>query len=370
MIVGFGAVSERKRLLWSYADVKAAAVLAQAAQINPYLVDAPIELIAKRRSPICKVPEMVYGSKPTDGGHLLLSEVEADELMLREPGAADWIQSFMGAEEFLHGIKRYCLWLKDCPPNELDKLKPVKARVQKVREMRSASPKVPTQKLATTPNLFGEDRQPANSYILIPGHSSENRSVVPIGFLSGRVINGNANFMLPNAQLFHFAILCSHMHMAWMRYVCGRLKSDFRYSNTIVYNNFPWPNIVNSLPKSVSNVLLAPIIRAPAASETIANSKVDTTAAKLIAKIEAAAQAVLDARAVHQTSLPPGTAPSTLAQLYDPTTMPANLAKAHAALDKAVDAAYREDGGGASYANDGERVAILFRRYAALTSLI
>ena len=179
----------------------------------------------------------------------------------------------------------------------------------------------------------------------------------------------NANLVIP-AQHPHFALLCSHMHMAWMRYVCGRLKSDFRYSNTIVYNNFPWPNIVNSLPKTASNVPLAQSIRAQAAPENIASNKTDATSTKLIAKIEAAAQAVLDARAVHQTGLPPGTAPSTLAQLYDPTTMPANLAKAHATLDKAVDAAYKDDGGATSYANDGERVAFLFKRYAALTSLV
>ena len=156
------------------------------------------------------------------------------------------------------------------------------------------------------------------------------------------------------------------MHMAWMRYVCGRLKSDFRYSNTIVYNNFPWPNIVNSLEKTTSNVPPAQSIRAQAASVNVASGKLEAASAKLIAKIEAAAQAVLDARAAHQQ---PG-AFATLAQLYDPTTMPANLAKAHAALDKAVDAAYREDGGAASYANDGERVAFLFKRYAALTSLV
>ena len=170
--------------------------------------------------------------------------------------------------------------------------------------------------------------------------------------------------LLTSAQLFHFAILCSHMHMAWMRYVCGRLKSDFRYSNTIAYNNFLWPDIVNALPKTIpSNQAPAHTMPAQAAPETIAS-------AKLIARIEAAAQAVLDARAAHQTNLPAGATPSTLAQLYDPTTMPANLAKAHAALDKAVDAAYKPDGGAASYANDGERVAFLFKRYAALTSLI
>ena len=171
----------------------------------------------------------------------------------------------------------------------------------------------------------------------------------------------NADLVTP-AQHPYFAILCSHMHMAWMRYVCGRLKSDFRYSNTIVYNNFPWPSAVNSLP----NKAVAQQIPAQAAIKTIAFTKADLASAKLIARIEAAAQAVLDARAVHQTA----GASSTLAQLYDPSLMPANLAKAHAALDQAVDAAYHADGGPATYANDGERVAFLFKRYAALTSLV
>ena len=370
VIVGFGAASARSKQLWSYVDVKAGAVGAKVAQINPYLVDAPIALIQKRRGPICVVPEMIKGSQPTDGGNLLLSDEEKTELLLKEPGAAKWIRPFLGAEEFLQGIKRWCLWLKDCPPGELAKLKLVKARLQKVREMRSASTKIITQKLADKPAVFGEDRQVESEYLLIPRVSSERRKYVPIGYLSGDTICSDANFMLPNAQLFHLAILCSHMHMAWMRYVCGRLKSDFRYSNTIVYNNFPWPNIVNSLPKSTSNRPPAQSIRAQAAPENIANNKTDATTSKLIAGIEAAGQAVLDARAAHQTGLPAGTAPSTLAQLYDPTTMPANLAKAHATLDKAVDAAYKEDGGATSYANDGERVAFLFKRYAALTSLI
>ena len=160
------------------------------------------------------------------------------------------------------------------------------------------------------------------------------------------------------------------MHMAWMRYVCGRLESRYRYSNTIVYNNFPWPNSVNLLPKIPLNQAADQSGYAQAATKNIANSKSQEASLKLIAKIEAAAQAVLDARAVHQTGLPAGVAPSTLAQLYDPTTMPANLAKAHAALDKAVDTAYKADGGAVSYANDGERVAFLFKRYAALTSLV
>ena len=183
-----------------------------------------------------------------------------------------------------------------------------------------------------------------------------------MGYLNGESIAGDSNLIIPNAQLFHFAVLCSHMHMAWMRYVCGRLKSDFRYSNTIVYNNFPWPSAVNLLPIRP----FSQIYSAPKAIKKIAKIKTDLAASKLISKIETAAQAMLDARAVHQT--PDRSA--TLAQLYDPSLMPANLVKAHAALDKAVDAAYLQDGGQSSYANDGERVALLFKRYAALTSLV
>jgi len=209
--------------------------------------------------------------------------------------------------------------------------------------------------------MFGEIRQPESQYLLIPRVSSVRRTFIPIGFLNGTIAS-DAALVIPNAQLFHFAILCSHMHMAWMRYVCGRLKSDFRYSNTIVCNNFPWPSAVNLLP----NRPFAHIDQAPTAIKKIATVKTDLAVAKLISRIETAAQAVLDARAVHQL---PG-ASATLAQLYDPSLMPANLAKAHAAVDKAVDAAYLEDGGQSNYANDGERVAFLFKRYAALTSLV
>ena len=291
----------------------------------------------------------------------MLSDEEKIDLLAKEPAAAPWIRPFLGAEEFLHAIPRWCLWLKDCPPGELAKLKHVKARVQMVREMRAASAKIPTQKLAASPTLFGEDRQPESNYLLVPSVSSERRAYVPVGFLRDTVAS-NLVFAIPNAQLFHFAILCSHMHMAWMRYVCGRLESRYRYSNTIVYNNFPWPSAVNSLP----NKPFPQVVQADVAIKIVANGKTKLASSKLIAKVEAAAQAVLDARAVHQTA----GASATLAQLYDPCLMPANLAKAHAALDQAVDAAYLEDGGPSSYANDGERVAFLFKRYAALTSLV
>jgi N-6 DNA Methylase len=361
IIVGFGADDGVAKQIWHYEDIKGDAVVSDAANINAYLVDAIDVVLPSRREPIERVPPIVFGSMPNDGGHLLMDDVEKKQLLAAEPAATAWVKPFLGAEEFINGTPRWCLWLKDCSPAALDKLPLVKKRVQLVKAHRAASSREATQKLAKTPQLFGEIRQPEAQYLLIPRVSSERRDYVPIGFLQGTIAS-DAALVIPNAQLFHFAILCSHMHMAWMRYVCGRLKSDFRYSNTIVYNNFPWPSAVNSLPKepvAQQNV-------AQAAAETIANKKTNATTTKLIAKIEAAAQAVLDARTVHQT----GKAPSTLAQLYDPTTMPANLAKAHAALDKAVDTAYQADGGQTSYANDGERVAFLFKRYAELTSLI
>ena len=363
IIVGFGADDSLAKQIWHYDDIKGDPVSSDVANVNPYLVDAPDVVLPSRREPIAAVPPIVFGSMPNDGGHLLMDDAEKTALLEAEPLAADWVKPFLGAEEFINGTPRWCLWLKDCPPAVLDKLPLVKKRVQSVKAHRAASSREATQKLAKTPQLFGEIRQSDSSYVLVPAHSSEKRDYVPIGFLKPNAVPGNANLVIPNAQLFHFAILTSAMHMAWMRYVCGRLKSDFRYSNTIVYNNFPWPNIVNSLPKTLSNQAVDQQKYASAAPESIAPNK-------LITNIEAAAQAVLSARAVHQTGLPPGTVPATLAQLYDPTTMPANLAKAHASLDKAVDAAYKPDGGVSSYANDGERVAFLFKRYAELTSLV
>ena len=358
IIVGFGLNNLVRKQIWHYDDIRGVALPVNAVNINAYLVDALDVALPSRRNPIAHVPPIVFGSMPNDGGHLLMNDAEKDQLLALERAAKTWVKPFLGAEEFLNGIPRWCLWLKDCPPAVLDKLPQVKKRVQLVKAHRSASSREATQKLAKTPQLFSEVRQSGGSYILVPRHPSERRDYRPIGYLNGESIAGDSNLIIPNAQLFHFVILCSHMHMAWIRYVCGRLKSDFRYSNTIVYNNFPRPSAVNLLP----NRPFPHMNKALEATKIIAEVK----AAKLIFRIEAAAQAVLDARAVHQL---PGTS-ATLAQLYDPRLTPANLARAHAALDKAVDAAYLEDGGQSGYANDGERVAFLFKGYAALTSLV
>jgi N-6 DNA Methylase len=296
-------------------------------QINPYLVDAPTVLIDKRRKPLNpNVPEMTKGSQPTDGGNLLLSQYEADNIRANDTLAAKYIRPFLGAEEFINNIPRYCLWLKDSTSGDRIKSPEIKRRIEAVKAMRLASPKIPTQKLAETPYLFGEIRQTDQPYLLIPRVSSENRDFVPIGYFEPIVICGDANFMLPNASLYHFGILCSTFHNAWMRTVCGRLKSDYRYSNTIVYNNFPFPQTV----------------------------KPDYQQ-----KIETAAQAILDARSAEETRCAEHGQSCSLAQLYAPNNMPEALRKAHTQLDKAVDAAYNYK----SSKDDAARVAFLFERY-------
>ena len=329
VIIGFGLNEPKQRVIFDYGDnIKGEPVATAAHNINPYLVDAPTVLLDKRRVPICVAPEMTKGSQPTDGGNLLMSDEEKMELLQAEPQAEKWIRPFLGAEEFINNIPRWCLWLKGISPAELRAMPKVMQRVEAVKAMRLASTKGATVELASTPTLFGEIRQPksGNRYILVPRHSSENRIFIPMGFFDSNVICGDANSMIPNATLYHFGILCSTMHNAWMRYTCGRLKSDYRYSNTIVYNNFPWP--------------------------TVALDDKATTV------IETVAETILDARALYPES--------TLADLYDPLSMPPELVKAHTALGRAVDAAYQYKGG----KDDAARVAFLFERYQQLTSLL
>ncbi|MDI9334909.1 MAG: N-6 DNA methylase [Cytophagales bacterium] len=326
VIVGMGLDEPASPVLYDYAeDIAGEPVVSLAKHINPYLVDAPTVLLEKRTTPISNVIAMVKGSQPTDGGNLLLSDIEKQELIKNEPDAKKWIRPFLGAGEFINNVPRWCLWLKDISPTELRALPLVRQRVKAVKEMRQASLKVPTQNMAAFPTLFGEDRQTDKTYLLMPSVSSENRRFVPIGYFKPNVVASNLVFMLPRATLYHFGVLCSTMHNAWMRAVCGRLESRYRYSNTIVYNNFPWPQAISD---------------------------------KASKAIESAAQAVLDARAAYPDS--------SLADLYDPNTMPPVLVKAHQTLDKAVDAAYKYKGG----KEDAPRVAFLFERYQALTSLL
>ena len=325
VIIGFGLKEPKQRTIFNYGDnIKGDPIAIPAKNINPYLIDAPNILIVNRNNPISEAPEMNYGSFALDDGNYTLTEDDRNEILSEDPAAEKFIKPFVGGQELLHGTKRWCVWLADAQPSELRSLPSILSRVEAVKKWRLESNRNTTRKLASTPSRFAEIRQPSTNYIAVPTLSSEKRSYIPMAFLGSNVIGSNQIYIFPNASLFHFGVLQSTMHNAWIRYTCGRLESRYRYSAGIVYNNFPWPD---------------------------ASEKHNTT-------IEAAAQAILDARAMYPES--------SLADLYDPLTMPLELVKAHAVLDKAVDAAYQYKGG----KDDAARVAFLFERYQQLTSLL
>ena len=344
VIIGFGLHDVADKTIYEYDDIKGEPHAVKVSNINPYLVDAPDVIIEKARRPICAVPEMTYGSKPVDGGHLILTEAERAELLANEPAAEQYIRPYIGSEELINGNERYCLWLKEASPQHLRQMPLVMARIEAVRKMRLASPKLPTQEQAATPTLFGEMRQPKTDYLAVPEVSSERRKYIPIAYLSADIVASNLLYTIEGAGVYDFGVLNSNMHMAWTGALCGRLGSGYRYSASLVYNNLPWPS------RPSASVI---------ASEARQSNAVDCRASLAMTKnIEAAAQAVLNARAIHTNA--------SLADLYDPLTMPANLLKAHQALDKAVDAAYGYKGAN----TDAARVAFLFERYQQLTSLL
>ncbi|MDZ5726714.1 DNA methyltransferase [Acetobacterium sp. K1/6] len=289
-------------------------------QINSYLVEAPVVFIENIKKPLCDVPEMTTGNRPADGGHLLIFADDYESFIKKEPKAKKFIKKFVGAAEFINNKKRWCLWLVDASPAEIRSMPLVKERVERCRLDRLNAPDVGRQKLAEKPAFFREIKNP-KSYVLVPSTSSENRRYIPIGFLDDTSIPSNSTIILPDATLYHFGILTSNVHMAWMRVVAGRLKSDYRYSINIVYNNFPWP------------------------SPTVAQQ----------ALIEKTAQAILDARALYPDC--------SLADLYDEITMPKELRRAHQANDKAVLAAYGFD----KNIRESQCVAELMRLNQALT---
>ena len=293
VIVGFSHQGRQTKLLFHGDQIT------QADYINQYLTASKMGFLNSRPKPLDNVPPMKFGSMPRDGGGFILNEEERTALVQREPLAKKWVHLYLGAEEFLKKKKRYCLWLLGANPAEVNKCPTVKQRVDRVREFRLSSKAASTRKFAETPMLFCQIAQPSTgSYIAVPETSSERRRYIPLGFLSADIIASNLLFLIPDASLYHFGVLESNVHMAWMRTVCGRLKSDYRYSKDIVYNNFPWPE--------------------------------PTDAQK--SKIEQTAQAILDARALFPDA--------SLADLYDPITMPPELLKAHQANDRAVMQAY------------------------------
>jgi len=228
-----------------------------AKNINHYLLDVPNIFLQSRSSAICDSPIIVWGSKPVDGGNLIIEADEYDEFVEKEPGAKSFIRRFVGAKEYINEIKRYCLWFDKVDPSVILEMPLINERVKKVREFRAKSEKIATQASANTPMLFQEIRQPSSDFIIIPSVSSENRHYIPIGFMSKEIIASNTVHIIPNASLYHFGILTSHVHMAWVRTVCGRLKSDYRYSGSVVYNNFPWPEVSDEAKAKISNLAMS-----------------------------------------------------------------------------------------------------------------
>ncbi|MBA7651638.1 hypothetical protein ES703_59457 [subsurface metagenome] len=318
VIIGFAVIDTDNKYIYEYEDIKDEPHQVKVNNINPYLVNSDDVIVLSRSKPISNVPEIIFGSMPNDGGNFLFTEEEKTEFIALEPAAEKYFREFLGAKEFLNNMKRWCLWLKDVNPKELNQLENVKLRIDAVKKHRLASKRKTTVNLAQYPTLFGEIRHPDSNYLLIPSTSSERRKYIPFGFLDKEHIANNSCLIVPRAGLYHFGILTSMMHMAWVKTVCGRLKSDYRYSNNIVYNNYPWP-------KKPSK--------------------------KQVTAVEAASQGVLDARLKHPDS--------SLADLYDPLTMPPDLVKAHNALDKAVDKCYR----GQAFTTEIERLEYLFMLY-------
>ncbi len=321
VIVGFSACGNNQKTIYTES-----ATPIQAQNINPYLIDAPSIWIESRNKPLCDVPEIGIGNKPIDGGNYLFTEDEMNEFVKKEPKSAKYFKKWIGADEFINRWFRYCLWLGDCQPNELRSMPECLKRVQAVREFRLSSKSAGTRKIADKPTRFHVENMPNGNYIVIPETSSEKRRYTPIGFLTPDILCSNAIRLAPNATLYHFGILTSNVHMAWMRVVCGRLKSDYRYSKDIVYNNFPWPMV--------------------------------STGSTTEHKIEQTAQAILDVRAKHPES--------SLADLYDEVTMPPELRKAHKENDKAVMQAYGFNATILSSDNESQIVAELFRLYQTI----
>jgi hypothetical protein len=316
VIIGFATFdSAAKRL---YEDAQGTISASEVSNISPYLIEGGNTVVLNRSTPLCDVPGIGIGNKPIDGGNYLFKPEEKAAFLKLEPEAAPFFRRWIGSDEFINNVERWCLWLGDCPPAQLRQMPHAMKRVEAVRDFRLASKSAPTRKIAATPTRFHVENFPKSKFLVMPKVSSERRNFIPTGFMGTETLVSDLCFILPDATLYHFGILTSTMHMAWMRQVCGRLESRYRYSAGLVYNNFPWPENPDEKQK---------------------------------AAVEAKAQAVLDARAKYPIS--------TLADLYDPLTMPADLVKAHAELDRAVDQCYRRP----PFTSERQRVEFLFALY-------
>lgn len=335
VIIGFAVFDRKKKYLYEYSDPFGEPFEIEAQNINSYLIDAQNFILKSRKTPLSDVPVIKWGCKPVDGkekeeggvtqnsgGNLVLSDKERVEYLSKEPKGEKYIVPLASAKEFLHNIPRWCFWLVDASPADFKNLPVLKQKIERVRDFRLASKKEATKKLALTPMLFGEIRQPTSNFILIPIHSSERRRYIPMAYLPPAFIVHNSCAFIEDAKLYHFGVLSSSMHMAWVRQVCGRLESRYRYSNDIVYNNFPWPKALSQ---------------------------------KQFQEVTNGVWRVLDIRKAYSDS--------SLSDLYDPLTMPKRLMDIHATLDRAVERCYRPQ----PFTNDSERLKFLFQLYEEYT---
>ncbi len=323
VIIGFSNYDTTEKTIYEYEVVKGEPHKLSAKNINPYLIEGNDTLIQNRKSPLCNVPEMNYGSMPIDEGNLIVSDEEFEQLKVNDPEVLKFIRPYTGGDEFINAKKRWCIWLDNFSPSEYRSLKFILNRIELTKKFRLQSQRLATNKLAESPGLFGEIRQPNSDYIIIPKVSSETRKYLPIGILKPIIITSGSALIIPKANYYSFGVINSIMQMTWMKYTCGRMKSDYQYSASIVYNNYPWPENPTEKQKEA---------------------------------VEAASQAVLDARAQFPNS--------SLADLYDPNTMPPVLVKAHQTLDKAVDLCYRPQ----PFANETKRIEFLFELYDKYTA--
>jgi hypothetical protein len=324
VILGFAATEPATRRLFDYGPKGEFLGETNAKNISPYLTDGPNTIIKNRSTAICQVPEMGIGNKPIDKGFYLFTDEEKSAFITKEPAAAALFHKWVGSDEFINGLSRWCLWVGDCSLQHLQQMPLVLERIEEVRKSRANSPSPGTRKLADRPTRFHVENFPKTTFLVVPEVSSERRPYIPVGFMSPDVICSNTVKILPEATLYHFGILSSTMHMSWVRTVGGRLETRYRYSVHLLYNNFPWPDSFAEDQRAV----------------------------------ETTAQLVLTLRnAFTQKGL-------TLADLYDPLTMPVELVEAHRELDRAVDGCYRRE----PFGTERERVEFLFERYEALLS--
>ncbi len=348
IVIGFAAFNTANKRIYEYQDDKV--TVANAKNISPYLISGANIAVTNRSKSLCDSPDIGIGNKPIDDGNYLFTPEEKAEFLKVEPNAKKYFRRWYGSVEFINNIERWGLWLGDCPPGELRSMPHALARVEAVKNFRLASNSEPTRKIAATPTRFHVENFPKTNYLVVPKVSSERRNYIPMGFMSPDTLASDLVFVVRDATQFHFGVLSSAMHMAWVRQVGGRLKSDYRYSNKLVYNNYPWPESVSG---------------------------------KQRAAVEAAAQKVLAVRAEYlgvaadvRRRIPPATSKpnrlltsaatktATLADLYDPLATPPALQKAHEELDRAVDRCYRKD----PFTSERQRVEFLFALYEKLTA--